>query len=370
MDRHVFALALVRAGAPMSMYHPLTHDELMIQDYLKMTPYKDAPLLRVDFVEVARLRHEVLVQESVRQLIPRGFMFNMSSFSYDRLVTAFLDQGEGDLGVALQGWAAVHNLSLDDLLDSNGRVLLTIKMPTPHGILVQRQQWSSWALPLIAERRVAAGLGYSLIKPLLSEVDVAGLCRDARETCQEMGDSDIGDLLSENGLYVLLNTLRRAYADHPSEQLAQQIRWFQRRRDMVLEGRLQSTRKAYAMELIVNSLLLAGFLRNVGHYADALRFATVAAIQDPALQKHVLSGLFKVKASPSPSTLRRHQLTIHMGHCLLEQELTARFLEKGCVRYSQVDSSPQGFMDWVMHGSRTMLNEQLVDTKKGSRLPG
>ena len=219
---------------------------------------------------------------------------------------------------------------------------------------------------MIAERRAAAGLGYSLIKPLLSEVDVAGVCRDARETCQEMGDSDTVDLLSANGLYVLLNTLRRAYADHPSEQLAQQIRWFQRRRDLILEGTLQSTRKAYSMELIVNSLLLAGFLRNVGHYADALRFATVAAIQDPALQKHILSGLFMVKASPSPSTLRRHQLTIHMGHCLLEQELTARFLEKGCVRHSQVDSSPQGFMDWVMHGSRTMLNEQLVDAKKAA----
>ena len=49
-----------------------------------------------------------------------------------------------------------------------------------------------------------------------------------------------------------------------------------------------------------------------------------------------------------------------MAYCLLEQDIYADFIKEGCVRYSTVDSSPQGPFDFVMHGSRTIAIKDMV----------
>ena len=84
MNGHVFALALIEGGAPISLCDPLTVEELHVHDFWKMTRWKEDVLIRVRFVEVAPFDEEVLVQQSVQQARGKGLFFNLSSFSYDK----------------------------------------------------------------------------------------------------------------------------------------------------------------------------------------------------------------------------------------------------------------------------------------------
>ena len=240
MNGHVFALALIEEGAPISLCDPLTVEELHVHDFWKMTRWKEDVLIRVRFVEVAPFDEEVLVQQSVQQARGKGLFFNLSSFSYDKLLDEYQRQGEGDLIETIRGWARRHNIDYNSLVDGHGRFLLGMNMPVPHCILATVGTWTSWAFPLPADKRVAAGLGLKAAKPLLRSVDVAQAQREATEFSRGAGAAETSEMMTASGLHFQLNTLRRIYLDHPNEALRHMIEWLTRRRNHLLEQQLQA----------------------------------------------------------------------------------------------------------------------------------
>ena len=65
-------------------------------------------------------------------------------------------------------------------------------------------------------------------------------------------------------------------------------------------------------------------------------------------------------ALPSPSTLYRHRLTLHMAFCRLAQEQMRSMLSDGLVvRWGTMDSSPQRAHNWLMVGFATMCVSDL-----------
>ena len=359
MHRHAYALALLDVGGPISVFDELLPDEVIVQDYWKATPYKSEQFVRVRFLEVKVLDQWVLVRhEALRHgHVPRGLVFPMSAFSYEKLVEEFDAQGLESLPDAVRRWVQKHHLDYDSLFDVNGRAVRSINMPIPHCLLICAGTWDRWSIPVPTSKRTFVGLGLGLLD--FGDLNVQRLRRDASALSQSLEASDAVDLLTPMGIHLLQNTLRRLYAAQPTEDLAKQIVWLQRRRDILIEGKLKSTQRAFEMETVVKMLMLAGHLRTMRSLDDALRYAVACAVRDPALLKHVLSNIGE-RSVPSSTTIYRHQLTIHMGYCVLESEITTRLLQQGCVRYLTVDSSPQGHIDWVMHGTRTITNDLLV----------
>ena len=359
MHRHVYAIALIETGRPFSVFDELSEAELVVWDSYKMTTYRSDALLRVRFVEIACLDVWVGVWQTIRRAAPSGVFFNMSSFSYNNCVDEFEVGNTRSFADVISQWARRHNLN--NCFDANGRIPLAVNMPIPHCLQVCAGNWTTWALPVPSNRRESAGLGYNLIRTLLQNVDLGGVRRSAVELSEDLEASDEVDMITPSGLNMMLNTLRRVFATAPTEALATQIKWLHRRRDVLLETKRKGEQKAFDMQILVRALMMAGTLRNMSSISLAVKYAATCAIQDPALLKHVLSDLQRPKALPSKSTVYRHQLTIHMGYCLLEQDLTKRMLEVGCVRFITVDTSPQGPFDWVMHGARTIRTDQLIE---------
>ena len=104
-------------------------------------------------------------------------------------------------------------------------------------------------------------------------------------------------------------------------------------------------KRVFDLEFLVSCIVLAGFLRNMDQFYDTLRFAVFAAIADMSLRKHILDCM----AIP------------HLAFCIIEQRRHAVLLREGCVRYSTVDSSPQGHRDWVLQGARTISLRSIIE---------
>ena len=234
-------------------------------------------------------------------------------------------------------------------------------MPYPHCVLCTLRKWDRWLIP-ICSGRVSAGLGLFLA-PLLTRsphLNVEGARQDAEVYQAKLARTDTWDLLNPVELQAAADALRIAFQNAPSEKLEQQILWMERRRELGLRQALLQSNFTYDMEFLMSCLIMSGFLRNVAMLGDALRFAVLVGIQDPSLRAHVLNMLTQKHAIPSTTTLRRHQLTAHMGFCLWEQQRHGELLKNGCVRYGTVDSSPQGPQDWVLHGARSIELKDVV----------
>ena len=70
------------------------------------------------------------------------------------------------------------------------------------------------------------------------------------------------DMFDVPGLEATCNALREAYAVCPSENMLRGIAWLQRRRDIIVAQRLQTTRMQYEFTQLSGSVCMSGFLRN------------------------------------------------------------------------------------------------------------
>ena len=295
-----------------------------------------------------------------------GLATRLSPFSYEKVSEEFLDHGSPSISDTVQEWSHRHNLDIDSLYDINGRILTALCMPIPHCLHVVDRKWQTWALPLPASKVAQSALGLFMLDPLLRDVDMQSAQQRSADLADDLVASDTMDLITPVGINMLQNTLRRAFAANPDEDLARQIIWLQRRRNNLIEFKLVNAMKAFECIRLVRMLMVAGYMRNMSEIQNALKFAVAAAFRDAALLKHVLSELEESQAVPSKTTLYRHQLTLHMGYCVLESEITSRFLERGCVRYLTIDSTPHMGVEWVMYGTRTMFNDDLVPAFQGA----
>ena len=314
-------------------------------------------------VELKVLDQLVLVQrnaEGQSAIRFRGLCSSLPPFSYEKLNDEFVEQGSRSVLDDVRVWSHRHNLDVDSILDVNGRILIALFMPIPHVFHICSHDWTAWAFPLPADRHAFRALGLHLRNPLLRDVDIASAQNRAAELSDDVVATDSVDLITSAGINMLQNTLRRVFASDPSDDVARQIIWLQRRRDYLLESKLQSAIKGYDMISLVRMLMLAGFMRNMTTLQDAFKFAVACAIRDPAVLKHTVSDLEATRAVPSGRTFFWRQLTVHMGYCVLESEITTRFLELGCVRYFTIDSTPHAGIEKVMHGARIMYNADLV----------
>lgn len=113
------------------------------------------------------------------------------------------------------------------------------------------------------------------------------------------------------------------------------IGWLQGARDSFVSSTVMKNQKAFRMSFMVVALVAAGFLKNTSSLNDALRVAVHACVKEPNLRDLLLSELDReARAIPSSSTVLRHKLSLHMGHCRWVSELTEAMVSdaSGAVR--------------------------------------
>jgi hypothetical protein len=256
---------------------------------------------------------------------------------------------------AFQRFVANHALPAD--FESN----IVMSMPVPHAVLCVSRVWSSWAFPFMmgSERR---GHLFNLMQPLwqsLGNISAQTLVPDA------VDESLSAELLFEaaNLLRVCLGKLPQESANVLGDQLSYHVNWMQSMRDgLVRQTFHRKLTGAFDIEIIIKSVLMSGYLKNSANMLKVLRHAVALLAADPMLRSHLMSILDnQAYIVPSPTTLRRHRLTLNLGYCRWLQDISETLLNcsGGVVRWGTLDKSPMKGWDWLLHGGTTVTQDQL-----------
>ena len=267
-----------------------------------------------------------------------GFFFwRMSNHSLRRLHDVCCSDHDGQtIRQVLQNWAGDLNIEVGEEFG------VAMVLPLPFASLVSVGYWSWTGLPWL-EKRAAAGCGYRIVPKLF-----VGLPR-APDTVYNAVDID--NEWSAVRFQAIADALRSIRCEREGEEaeaafdstVVDHIRWLQGKRDaMVLES-CRCHRQIFDMEHIVSSVLASSFLRSASDLSDVLEQALRVCIKDTEVCAYFIEKLYVDRIAPSPTTLRRHRLTLHLGFCLWQQELNDALLAgAGPVTWRTVDSSPQG----------------------------
>ena len=120
---------------------------------------------------------------------------------------------------------------------------------------------------------------------------------------------------------------------HEVESLKFCIGWVQGVRDAFVRQSALKSHYAYSMTQLVNSLLMAGYLKESARLKDALKIALRLSIPDHGLQTYLINELDQGHAIPSSTTLQRHRFTISMGLCRWLQDINEQFESQPVVQH-------------------------------------
>ena len=237
-----------------------------------------------------------------------------------------------------------------------------ISIPLPHVAMLKHRLWDLYSAPLPLNKRSRASLGWSLVPALQ-------LPRASAE--QPLPVPEVGCLPVIEAQYCSdhLALLRRALAvlEKPSSDtdvvigdLKQNILQWEARRRSLVEPMVQRSKQHWDLLYIVHCLVLAGFFRSRSMLRDGVLAAIPVITQDSSLAQHLQERIFQdSKVLPSPSTMYRKQLNFVMAWCQLRRDSQ---LSEKVVRWCSIDCSPQGGVDWILHGFREMSLNALVPT--------
>ena len=104
--------------------------------------------------------------------------------------------------------------------------------------------------------------------------------------------------------------------------------------------------KLFAFDHLVERLLLSGFLKVVSQLGLVVKIAVRIALPEGACQSYVHERLRNVGALPSGTTIRRHQLVLHIAWLCKQQRVMEEGIQcGGLVRRGTIDSSRQHGFD-------------------------
>jgi len=240
-------------------------------------------------------------------------------------------------------------------------------LPIAHSHLLAREVWKAALVPL-ARGRVRSGLGLYLAPQLSAPAGEQDVVIGHADIVAGLGDNPDGDFLrSQERLMFLANQLRRLLAFDNSQQLRAEIFHLQARRDAMMFDRVRCSRRVFLIEQIVNCVLLSAVVRSATDIIDAVLLALRVAIPDDDIRAIYEDKLRSFDHPiPSPNTIVRHRLTLGMGFLRWQAEVVGELLDDpgGVVTWRQVDSSPQGGWDWVIHGRRLIAGRDVVHAYK------
>lgn len=139
------------------------------------------------------------------------------------------------------------------------------------------------------------------------------------------------------------------------------IKRLQGMRDNLMLHRDHLARRAFKMDILVNTIILSGLLRDSQDMGDALDMAIELCVPEPNLKAYFKDLRRQPHSTMSSTTIKRHRLTLNMAFCAVSHEVFEQMEGQGgsMVAWRTMDLSPGGGYEWLMHGVSLMLEADL-----------
>lgn len=352
---HVIGVALCRPAWSPDALKVLRPLERALKDYWDLTWELDGDLLFFDLVHSACFvrPQKVYIDASVNQH-PRTLFFGITEPSSVRCLAAQI-RGEGQVpGISVQTWLEQHGFFANG---DGPNLRVALQMPVPHAILCTRDSWKLYCVPFLVKTAKARAIGLTRVPSLYK--DVAHNSFSLREL---NWDDQVVATLSPDMLQNLADMLRTLLHGGPDAigqnlhaEAMSMVGNVQHLRDVLVRASARRTTQAFAMDLLLNALLLSGAFSDTQGLRGIISQSLHVAIPDVAARQYFQDRVATPGIVPSARALRKHRLTVAIAFFLHRQRVLQSFLDQGeCVVYRTVDSSPQGGFDWVMAGCRVL----------------
>ena len=233
---------------------------------------------------------------------------------------------------------------------------VTLAMPIPFAICTTSGAFTSYAVPAVGGR-VGAGMGLTLVPDLVvvlrqpQDADAARLV--IRQSYGPEALQSVGDIIRK-----LVSGV-----DVDRQELISNMEFLDRVRREQLQQAMCRFNRAYNMTYLVQCLVLSGFLLNAHDIKPAVVIC-IAIILGPesSLREHFEKLFSHARSVPSPTTIYRHRLTMHIAFCKVLQYRYQEMLSDpaGIVSWGTLDKSPNRGWDFVLCGFATMPASTLV----------
>ena len=358
LHMHVVAACLLEPLWEWNLQRCLSKAQRAVRKYWLLTRHGASHLFYVRVVETATLARPVPVHAASNL----GLQLFLPCTAFSAAVVgdtpvATMDGDGPSVQARVAEWRTRFAHMLPTAPSGSGCIDTLLCLPASHALLIGHKKWTTYAFPFPPARRSRAGLGLNILKGFLP----------ARPAVNEDHLVTQHGLLSAESLESIADSIRSLQAGQrqPEAHINRQLGMLQQTLDdMYLEVHAKST-KAFQMDFLVRCLLLGGHLRSQHSLQDALKAAILAAVHIPELRQHLLAEITsKQLRVPSPTTLYRHRLTLHVGFCMWMAAKTQELLNtsEGVVRYMTADSSLQGAHDWFLAGATTIAVDCLALT--------
>ena len=366
----VVGAAIFRTTAKFDVMACLSPEQRCVREHWSTTRYADQPLVLVDVLEVVGLQEPFTVRSAHAHVTPTALFFECTPFSVEAMLAVVAVDGASEVGVStltlrekilqwFNQYRQADNIQQQDadaqlrFLKSHG---VCFNMPAAHALLLAKQAWKSYAFPLTG-RRQAAGLGLRLVSNLWKSLPEPGPCQGAGAGWggsaleQEGGTA----LLQPETLQAMADFMRKAAAALPglAEEAERHVVLLQQSIDNMVQDAQLNSRRAFDLEVLVNSLVVSGYLQNSADMRDLLQAVLRVCIRVPEMLHHFEELLRQPRRVPGSATLYRHRLTVHIAFCRWVSNINNSTIlsNSGFCRWGTLDASPQGSWDWLLAGA-------------------
>ena len=260
--------------------------------------------------------------------------------------TPFLLSPIGLPQAVAQQWANKHGFSMDRYIRDGSFFLdVVLTTPIPHAVLIAARVWKSYAVP------IRDGAGHNvrflqLVKPLVDAIEAAD-DNDVYMLDGQLGPEDFNEIA---------DNMRQMLAFVPEHHVllrAQSANFIKRldgvRRNLLTQ-QFRAKQRCFTIEHLLQCVCLSGLLKRAEYTQDVVIRALKIAVTDSGRLEHLVKVIHENRVIPSPSTLLRNRLTIHLGYCVWKQGQVLLLLsdEGGFVGWGSLDLSPRIGHEWLL----------------------
>ena len=123
------------------------------------------------------------------------------------------------------------------------------------------------------------------------------------------------------------------------------------------------------LNTLMQCVVLSGLIKDASHTKEAIELSLAASLPK-SLANHYINMLHGTSNTmPSRSTVYRHRSTLVLAHTLLAKAWNQQCLQNGGqARWSMVDSSPQGHVDYLLSTHSAVACADLLQLLSDSML--
>jgi len=281
---------------------------------------------------------------------------------------------------ALQHWKQTYPVRLDSVPQ------VAIRGPVPEALLwftsLQRQRSFLWPVDLHTARRRGSGLSIleqqcgrrvrvdREVDEILALNDDDPACIFNAESCRQVADF----IRREHSRQYRPQQCNQAHDEAEADEVLREriflVRHFDRVRDDLIwsrNTRMFGKKWGYKIMHLLQCIILSKAMRDEGQMITFMRRCLEACLPSSMVGMFI-NDLKQERTVPSPTTIRRHRLTLHCAWMLQERRHFHQLLTKsgGVFVYITADSSPIGGIDWVLVASSHVPKASIVGLWKNA----